>query len=59
MSWQGYIAERRGHIGTMIGLAQAAQRLRAGSVGRVYDLYEAIATRIGSERLGRLAASLR
>ncbi|NVI91163.1 helix-turn-helix transcriptional regulator [Actinomadura sp. BRA 177] len=40
MSWQGYIAERRGQIGAMIGLSQAGQRLRAGSVGRVYDLYQ-------------------
>ncbi|TYK49572.1 helix-turn-helix domain-containing protein [Actinomadura decatromicini] len=40
LSWQGYVAERRGQIGAMIGLSQAAQRLRAGSVGRVYDLYQ-------------------
>lgn len=40
MSWQGYIAERRGQLGSMIGLSQAAQRVRAGSVGRVYDLYQ-------------------
>ncbi|QXJ22168.1 transcriptional regulator [Actinomadura graeca] len=39
MSWQGYVAERRGEIGPMIGLSQAGQRVRQ-SVGRVYDLFQ-------------------
>lgn len=39
MSWRGYIAERAGQIGPMVGLSQAGQRLR-NSVGRVYDLYQ-------------------
>ncbi len=39
MSWRGYVAEHRGHIGPMIGLSQAGQRMR-DTVGRVYDLYQ-------------------
>ncbi|GAA2636059.1 helix-turn-helix transcriptional regulator [Actinomadura fulvescens] len=39
MSWRGYVAERAGQIGPLIGLSQAGQRLR-DSVGRVYDLYQ-------------------
>lgn len=39
LSWRGYIAEQRGHVGAIIGLSRAAQRDRA-PMGRVYDLYQ-------------------
>ena len=39
MSWKGYVADKRGQIGPMIGMSQAAQQLRR-SVGRVYDFYQ-------------------
>ncbi|MBA9001741.1 helix-turn-helix domain-containing protein [Thermomonospora cellulosilytica] len=37
-SWKGYLAEHAGHLGPMIGMAQAAQRHRSGP-GRAYDLH--------------------
>lgn len=40
MSWQGYIAERRGELGSMIGLSQAGQRVRRGTPDRVTALYQ-------------------
>ncbi|WP_131738394.1 hypothetical protein [Actinomadura roseirufa] len=59
MSWQGYIADTRGEIGAMIGLSQAAQRVRRDSVGRVYDLYQEARARalLGeTEHVNRLTA---
>ncbi|RKS79269.1 hypothetical protein BZB76_0721 [Actinomadura pelletieri DSM 43383] len=40
LSWRGYIAERRGQIGSMIGLSQAGQRVRRGTADRVTALYQ-------------------
>ncbi|GAA4239235.1 hypothetical protein GCM10022254_58490 [Actinomadura meridiana] len=40
MSWRGYIAERHGQIGSMIGLSQAGQRVRHGTADRVTALYQ-------------------
>ncbi|MBO2453865.1 helix-turn-helix transcriptional regulator [Actinomadura barringtoniae] len=39
MSWKGYVAERAGQVGAMIGLSQVGQRSRDRG-GRVYDLYQ-------------------
>jgi transcriptional regulator with XRE-family HTH domain len=37
-SWRAYFAERAGHLGPLIGMAQAAQRYRTHA-GRTYDLH--------------------
>lgn len=39
LSWKGYLAERLGHVGSMIGLSKAARRGRRGP-GRAYDMFQ-------------------